>query len=122
LPRGRRVSIFVPLAYAPTFCQNEGIVITVSNLTLSFSNRILFKDVTLKFTPGNCYGLIGANGSGKSSLLKILSGELEQDSGDVIVGAGKRMSVLSQDHFAFEDHKVLDTVIMGSPRLHAVGR
>jgi ATPase subunit of ABC transporter with duplicated ATPase domains len=97
-------------------------VITVSNLTLSFSNRILFKDVTLKFTPGNCYGLIGANGSGKSSLLKILSGELEQDSGDVIVGTGKRMSVLSQDHFAFEDHKVLDTVIMGSPRLHAVGR
>jgi ATPase subunit of ABC transporter with duplicated ATPase domains len=97
-------------------------VITVSNLTLSFSNRILFKDVTLKFTPGNCYGLIGANGSGKSSLLKILSGELEQDTGDVILGAGKRMSVLGQDHFAFEDQRVLDTVIMGSPRLHAVGK
>jgi ATPase subunit of ABC transporter with duplicated ATPase domains len=97
-------------------------VITVSNLTLSFSNRILFKDVNLKFTPGNCYGIIGANGSGKSSFLKILSGELEQDIGDVIVGAGKRMSVLSQDHFAFEDHRVLDTVIMGSPRLHAVGK
>jgi ATPase subunit of ABC transporter with duplicated ATPase domains len=110
------------LAYASTFCQNEGIVISVSNLTLSFSNRILFKDVTLKFTPGNCYGLIGANGSGKSSFLKILSGELEQDRGDVILGAGKRMSVLGQDHFAFEDQKVLDTVIMGSPRLHAVGK
>jgi ATPase subunit of ABC transporter with duplicated ATPase domains len=97
-------------------------VITVSNLTLSFSNRILFKDVNLKFTPGNCYGLIGANGSGKSSLLKILSGELEQDRGEVILGAGKRMSVLGQDHFAFEDQKVLETVIMGSPRLHAVGK
>jgi ATPase subunit of ABC transporter with duplicated ATPase domains len=97
-------------------------VITVSNLTLSFSNRILFKDVNLKFTPGNCYGIIGANGSGKSSFLKILSGELEQDIGDVIVGAGKRMSVLSQDHFAFEEHRVLDTVIMGSPHLYAVGK
>ena len=97
-------------------------MITVSNLTLSFSNRILFKDVNLKFTPGNCYGLIGANGSGKSSLLKILSGELEQDKGDVTLGAGKRMSVLGQDHFAFEDQRVLDTVIMGSPRLHAVGK
>ena len=97
-------------------------MITVSNLTLSFSNRILFKDVNLKFTPGNCYGLIGANGSGKSSLLKILSGDLEQDKGDITLGAGKRMSVLGQDHFAFEDQRVLDTVIMGSPRLHAVGK
>ncbi len=97
-------------------------MITVANLTLSFANRILFKDVNLKFTPGNCYGIIGANGSGKSSFLKILSGELEADTGDIILGAGKRMSVLSQDHFAFEDHRVLDTVIMGSRRLHAVGR
>ncbi len=97
-------------------------MITVANLTLSFANRILFKDVNLKFTPGNCYGIIGANGSGKSSFLKILSGELEQDTGDIVLGAGKRLSVLSQDHFAFEDHRVLDTVIMGSPRLHAVGR
>jgi ATPase subunit of ABC transporter with duplicated ATPase domains len=97
-------------------------VITVSNLTLSFGNRILFKDVNLKFTPGNCYGIIGANGSGKSSLLKILSGELEADTGDIILGAGKRLSVLSQDHFAFEENRVLDTVVMGSQRLHAVGR
>ena len=97
-------------------------MITVSDLTLSFSNRILFKDVNLKFTPGNCYGLIGANGSGKSSFLKILSGELEADKGDIILGAAKRMSVLSQDHFAFEGERVLDTVIMGSARLHAVGR
>ncbi|MGO9309392.1 MAG: ABC-F family ATP-binding cassette domain-containing protein, partial [Spirochaetia bacterium] len=97
-------------------------MITVSNLALSFSSRILFKDVSLKFTPGNCYGLIGANGSGKSSLLKILSGELEADTGSVILGAGKRLSVLSQDHFAFESQRVLDTVVMGSPRLHAVGK
>ena len=97
-------------------------MITVSNLTLSFANRILFKDVNLKFTPGNCYGIIGANGSGKSSFLKILSGELEADKGDIVLGAGKRMSVLSQDHFAFEDNRVLDAVVMGSPHLHAVGR
>ena len=91
-------------------------LITVSDLTLSFSNRILFKDVSLKFTPGNCYGLIGANGSGKTSFLKILSGELEPDKGGVVLGAGKRLSVLSQDHFAFESQRVLDTVIMGSSR------
>jgi ATPase subunit of ABC transporter with duplicated ATPase domains len=99
-----------------------GTVITVSTLSLSFGSRFLFKDVTLKFTPGNCYGIIGANGSGKSSFLKILSGELEPDKGEISVGTGKRMSVLSQDHFAFEEHRVLDTVVMGSPKLHAVGR
>jgi ATPase subunit of ABC transporter with duplicated ATPase domains len=97
-------------------------VITVSDCTLSFGDRILFKDVNLKFTPGNCYGIIGANGSGKSSFLKILSGELEADKGDIILGAGKRMSVLSQDHFAFEEYRVLDTVVMGSARLHAAGK
>jgi ATPase subunit of ABC transporter with duplicated ATPase domains len=112
----------LPLEHPALPCQNYGTVITVSDLTLSFSNRILFKDVNLKFTPGNCYGLIGANGSGKSSFLKILSGELEPDKGDIILGAGTRMSVLSQDHFAFEEQRVLDTVIMGSKRLHAVGR
>ena len=97
-------------------------LITVSNLTLSFGNRILFKDVSLKFTPGNCYGLIGANGSGKTSFLKILSAELEPDKGSVILGAGKRLSVLSQDHFAFEEQRVIDTVIMGSSGLHAVSK
>jgi ATPase subunit of ABC transporter with duplicated ATPase domains len=95
-------------------------LITVNDLTLSFGKRILFKDVNLKFTPGNCYGVIGANGSGKSSFLKILSGELESDKGSIVLGAGKRLSVLSQDHFAFEEHRVLETVVMGSPRLHAV--
>jgi len=97
-------------------------LITVANLTLSFGNKVLFRDVSLKFTPGNCYGLIGANGSGKSSLLKVLSGELEADTGSVVIGAGKRLSVLSQDHFAFESQRVLDTVIMGSPRLYALGK
>jgi ATPase subunit of ABC transporter with duplicated ATPase domains len=97
-------------------------VITVSGLTLSFGKRILFKDVNLKFAPGNCYGVIGANGSGKSSFLKLLSGELEADTGSIVIGTGKRMSVLSQDHFAFEEHGVMETVIMGSPLLHAVGR
>ena len=97
-------------------------MITVANLTLSFGNKVLFRDVSLKFTPGNCYGLIGANGSGKSSLLKVLSGELEADTGSVVIGAGKRLSVLSQDHFAFESQRVLDTVIMGSPRLYALGK
>ncbi len=96
-------------------------MITVNDLILSFGTRILFKDVNLKFTPGNCYGIIGANGSGKSSFLKILSGELEPDKGEIVVGVGQRMSVLSQDHFAFEEHRVRDTVIMGSSRLHAVG-
>ncbi len=105
-----------------TETEQRNALITVSNLTLSFSNKILFKDVSLKFTPGNCYGIIGANGSGKSSLLKILSGELEADKGSVVLGAGKRLSVLSQDHFAFQSQRVLDTVIMGSPRLHALGR
>jgi ATPase subunit of ABC transporter with duplicated ATPase domains len=96
-------------------------VITVSDLTLSFGKRILFKDVNLKFTLGNCYGVIGANGSGKSSFLRILSGELEADRGNIVLGTGKRMSVLGQDHFAFEEHRLLSTVVMGSPRLHAVG-
>jgi ATPase subunit of ABC transporter with duplicated ATPase domains len=95
-------------------------MISVSGLTLSFATRVLFKDVNLKFTPGNCYGIIGANGSGKSSLLKILSGALEQDTGEVSISTGTRMSVLSQDHYAFEEHGVIDTVIMGSPRLYAV--
>ena len=97
-------------------------MITVNDLILSFGTRILFKDVNLKFTPGNCYGVIGANGSGKSSFLRILSGDLEADKGEIVVGPGQRMSVLSQDHFAFEENRVRDTVIMGSSRLHAVGR
>ena len=95
-------------------------MITASNITLSFGKRFLFKEVNIKFTPGNCYGLIGANGSGKSTFLKILSGEIEQDSGDVIIPPGERLAVLAQDHYAFNEHTVLNTVIMGHKKLYEV--
>jgi len=95
-------------------------VITVTDLALGFGERSLFKDVNLKFTPGNCYGIIGANGAGKSTLLRILSGEIRQDKGDIIIPNGKRMAVLNQNHFAFEESSVIETVIMGWPKLDAV--
>jgi ATPase subunit of ABC transporter with duplicated ATPase domains len=95
-------------------------LITVTELSLSFGDRILFKDVNLKFTPGNCYGVIGANGAGKSTFLKILSGETEPDKGDVSISTGERMAVLRQDHFAFEEYPALETVIMGYGKLYAV--
>jgi ATPase subunit of ABC transporter with duplicated ATPase domains len=95
-------------------------VITVGGLTLSFGERILFKDVNLKFTPGNCYGVIGANGAGKSTFLRILSGETEYDRGEISSGAGERIAVLQQDHFGFEEFSVLDTVIRGYPRLYEI--
>jgi ATPase subunit of ABC transporter with duplicated ATPase domains len=92
-------------------------LISTSNVSLAFGKRILFKEVTLKFTPGNCYGVIGANGSGKSTFIKILSGEIEPTQGEVIVGPNLRVAVLRQDQFAFDDYTVLDTVIMGHKRL-----
>lgn len=95
-------------------------MITVSNVSLNFSGSDLFKDVNLKFTPGNCYGIIGANGAGKSTFLKILSGELEPTTGDVIIPDGERMSVLKQDHFAYDEYTVLDTVIMGNMTLYKI--
>jgi len=95
-------------------------VITVTELSLSYGERVLFKDVNLKFTPGNCYGIIGANGAGKSTFLKILSGETEHDKGEVSVSKGERMAVLSQDHFAFEAYPALETVIMGYPKLYQI--
>lgn len=95
-------------------------MITVNDCTLAFGKRILFKDVNLKFVPGNCYGLIGANGSGKSTFLKILAGEIEPSKGEVVIGPNCRMAVLRQDHFAFDDFTVLDTVIMGHKRLYDV--
>jgi ATPase subunit of ABC transporter with duplicated ATPase domains len=95
-------------------------LLTVNNITLSFGKRILFKDVNLKFVPGNCYGLIGANGSGKSTFLKILSGEIEQSSGEIIIGPNMRLAVLRQDQFAFDDLLVMDTVIMGHKALYDV--
>ncbi|MCI7588480.1 MAG: ATP-binding cassette domain-containing protein [Spirochaetia bacterium] len=93
-------------------------MITVSDVSLKFGDRALFKDVNLKFTPGNCYGIIGANGAGKSTFLKILSGELEHDSGQIIITPGERMAVLKQEHFAYEEYSVKDTVMMGYPKLY----
>ena len=95
-------------------------MIAASNITLSYGKRVLFKNVNIKFTPGNCYGLIGANGSGKSTFLKILSGELEADKGEIIVGQRERIAVLRQDQFAFDDEIVFNTVIMGHKRLYEV--
>lgn len=88
-------------------------MITISNLTVQFGKRVLYKDVNLKFTNGNIYGIIGANGAGKSTLLKAISGELETTKGDITLGPGERMSVLSQDHFKFDHCTVINTVIMG---------
>ncbi len=93
--------------------RQENQLISTSNVTLKFGERILFKDVNLKFSPGNCYGLIGANGSGKSTFLKILSNEIDNHEGDVIITPGERMAVLKQDHFEFDEHTVMHTVIMG---------
>ncbi len=95
-------------------------MITVSNVSLSFGGQTLFKDVDLKFTAGNCYGIIGANGAGKSTFLKILCGEIEPTTGEVSIDKGTRMSVLRQDHFAFDQYNVLDTVIMGNKRLYEI--
>ncbi|MGI6489670.1 MAG: ABC-F family ATP-binding cassette domain-containing protein [Sphaerochaeta sp.] len=95
-------------------------MITAANISLSYGTQILFKEVNIKFTPGNCYGIIGANGAGKSTFLKILSGEIEADTGEVIIGSGQRMAVLRQDHFAFNNYSVLETVIMGYERLYSV--
>ena len=95
-------------------------MINASNLALAYGKRVLFKDVNIKFTPGNCYGLIGANGTGKSTFLKILSGAIEPDSGAVSVGAGERIAVLKQDQFAYDEETVINTVIMGHDRLYSI--
>lgn len=95
-------------------------MLTVTNVSMNFSGQILFKDVDLKFTQGNCYGIIGANGAGKSTFLRILSGDLEPTTGTVSLKPHTRMSVLKQDHFAFDEFTVLDTVIQGNARLYQV--
>ena len=95
-------------------------MITVSNLSLNFDGTDLFSRANLQFTPGNCYGIIGANGAGKSTFLRILSGELEPTKGEVIISSKTRMSVLKQDHFAYDEYTVLDTIIMGNMRLYEV--
>ena len=95
-------------------------MITVNNMSLQFGGRTLFKDVNLKFTPGNCYGVIGANGAGKSTFLKILSGELDSTTGEVAIPKNIRMSVLKQDHYQYDDCPVLETVIRGNARLFEI--
>jgi len=95
-------------------------MITISNLSFHFGGQLLFKDVDLKFTPGNCYGIIGANGAGKSTFLKILCGELEPSTGEISIPENVRMSVLRQDHFAFDEYSVLDTVMMGNKHLYDI--
>ena len=97
-------------------------MIIVSDLEMTFDKQTLFKHVDLKFTPGNCYGIIGANGAGKSTFLRILEGQLEPTRGEVAMEKNLRMSVLRQDHFAFDEYPVLDTVIMGNKRLYEVGK
>ena len=95
-------------------------MITVSDVSVGFSGQDLFSHVNLLFTPGNCYGVIGANGAGKSTFLKVLSGELEPTKGDVSIDPKCRMSVLKQDHFAYEEFTVLDTIMQGNQRLYDV--
>ncbi len=92
-------------------------MISVSNLAIQFGKRVLFSDVNLKFTKGNCYGIIGANGAGKSTLIRMISGDLEPTRGNVTFGVGERLSVLKQDHFEFDEYSVLDTVMMGHDKL-----
>ena len=95
-------------------------MITVSNLGIQFGKRILFQDVNMKFTSGNCYGIIGANGAGKSTFLKMLYGEVENMKGNVSIGHGERISVLKQNHFEFDNYSVLTTVLMGHSELWKV--
>ena len=95
-------------------------MISAVNIALSYGKRVIFKDVNIKFTPGNCYGLIGANGSGKSTFLKILAGEKEADRGEIVVGPRERIAVLRQDQFAFDEETVFDTVVMGHQKLYAL--
>lgn len=95
-------------------------MISANNVTLRLGKKALFEDVNIKFTEGNCYGLIGANGAGKSTFLKILSGQLEPTNGDVVMTSGQRLSFLQQDHFKYDDYSVLDTVIMGNQRLYDI--
>ncbi len=97
-------------------------MITITNLSLKFREKPLFKDVSLKFMEGNCYGIIGANGAGKSTFLKVLSGELQADTGEISITTGKRLAMLRQDHFAFDSFSVKDTVYQGHPKLYQINR
>ena len=95
-------------------------MLTVNNLGLQYGKRVLFDEVNLKFTRGNCYGVIGANGAGKSTFLKMLSGEIDPVRGNVVIEPGNRMAVLKQNHFEFEEEQVLNTVIMGHKEMYDI--
>ncbi|MGN0305932.1 MAG: ABC-F family ATP-binding cassette domain-containing protein, partial [Lachnospiraceae bacterium] len=95
-------------------------MISANNVTYRVGKKALFEEVNIKFTEGNCYGLIGANGAGKSTFLKLLSGQLETTNGDIAITPGQRLSVLEQDHFKYDDYTVLDVVIMGNQRLYTI--
>ena len=95
-------------------------MLQVNNLSLRYNTRVLFENVNLKFEKGNCYGVIGANGAGKSTFLKILSGDIESTTGDVIISKGERLSVLKQDHNAYDEYDVIETVIMGNSKLYSI--
>src|SRR6218665_541950 len=95
-------------------------MISTSNVSLRFGGKKLFEDVNVKFTPGNCYGLIGANGAGKSTFLKVLSKEIEPNTGEVIIPSTLRLSILKQDHYAYDEYPVLKTVLMGNEKLYKV--
>jgi ATPase subunit of ABC transporter with duplicated ATPase domains len=119
----KAIYTFLLVCYNIAVCiflgRNE-LMINVSNVSLRFGGRKLFEDVNIKFTPGNCYGVIGANGAGKSTFLKILSGDIEPNTGEVSIAPGVRMSVLKQDHYQYEEFDVLETVIMGNARLYEI--
>ena len=95
-------------------------MLSANGVTVRFGKRVLFEDVNIKFGKGNCYGIIGANGAGKSTFLKVLSKEIEPSKGDVTLDKGERLSVLKQDHFAYEEYSVIDTVIMGNKELYDI--
>ena len=97
-------------------------MIQVNDVTLRFGKRTLFEGVNIKFTKGNCYGLIGANGAGKSTFLKLLSGEIETTHGDIVITPGERLAVLKQDHYAYDENTPVETVIMGNSRLYQIMR
>ena len=95
-------------------------MLLTNGVTLRFGKRVLFENVNIKFTKGNCYGIIGANGAGKSTFLKILAGDIEPSKGEVILDKGERLSMLKQDHFAYEEYTLIDTVMMGNNELYSI--
>lgn len=116
----KKSQIYAIIAQAIYLVKEGNLVINVTKVSLRYGDKKLFEDVNLKFTPGNCYGVIGANGAGKSTFLKILSGEIEPNTGEVSIPSGIRVSVLKQDHYQYDDNQVLETVMMGNARLFEI--